>query len=92
MKKRKEIVITSEVFDRGMAGLEKETESYRRMGYEMELEIESTVFQLKVSRQEKALILHWTGQTILPNIIWMRFLALRLGLPPIKDLSCFTYF
>lgn len=90
--KRKEIVITSEVFARGLKALEEETVNYRRMGYEMELEVAGTVFQVGVNRQEKAVILHWTGQTLLSNIIWMRFVALRLKRPFIKDLSCFTYF
>ena len=89
---RKEIIVADKVFNLGLKGLEKATESCRRVHQEYEIEVEGTVFQVGVSRQERAVILHWTGQTALSNIIWMRFLALRAKWPPIKNLTCFTYF
>jgi len=89
---RKEIIVADKVFDLGLKGLEEATESCQRVGQEFEIEVEGTVFQVGVSRQERAVILHWTGQTALHNIVWMRFLALRAKWPPIKNLTCFTYF
>jgi len=88
---RKEIIVADKVFDLGLDGLEKATKSCRRVGREMEIEVAGTVFQVGVSRQERAVILHWTGETILRNIVWMRFVALRPKWPPVKVLSCFTY-
>jgi len=90
--RRKEAIVSDKAFDQGLEGLEKATESCRVVGQEMEIEVAGTVFQVGVNRQERAIILHWTGQTILRNIIWMRFLALRLRRPFIKNLTCFTYF
>ena len=90
--RRKEIIVADKVFNLGLKGLEEATESCRRVGQEMEIEVAGTVFQVGVSQQEKAVILHWTGETILANIVWMRFVALRLRWPPVKVLSCFTYF
>ena len=89
---RKEIIVADKVFDLGLKGLEEATESYRRVGQEMELEVERTVFRVGYLSEERAVILHWTGQTILRNIVWMRFVALRPWWPPVKVLSCFTYF
>lgn len=89
---RKDIIVADKVFDLGLDGLEEATKSCRVVGQEYEIEVEGTVFQVGVSRQERAVVLHWTGQTILRNIVWMRFLALRAKWPPIKNLTCFTYF
>ena len=89
---RKEIIVADKVFDLGIKGLEEATESCNRVGQQMEIEVAGTVFQVGVSRQERAVILQWTGQTALRNIVWMRFLALRAKWPPIKNLTCFTYF
>ena len=89
---RKEIIVADKVFNLGLKGLEEATESCRRVHQEFEIEVEGTVFQVGVSRQERAIILHWTGLTALRNIVWMRFLVLRLRRPFVKTLSCFTYF
>ena len=89
---RKEIVVADKVFNLGLKGLEKATESCHVVGQEMELEVAGMVFNVGVSLQEKAVILHWTGETDLRNIVWMRFVALRPWWPPVKVLSCFTYF
>jgi len=90
--RRKEIVVADKVFNLGLKGLEEVTESGRRVGQEMEIDVAGTVFNVGYSSQEKAVILHWTGETVLSNIVWMRFVALRLRWPPVKVLSCFTYF
>jgi len=89
---RKEVIVADKVFNLGLKGLEEATESCQRVHQEYELEVEGTVFQFGVSRQERAIILHWTGLTVLSNIIWMRFVVLRPRRPFVKTLSCFTYF
>ena len=90
--RRKEIIVANKVFDLGLKGLEEATESCRRVGREMEIDVGDTVFNMGYSKQEKAVILHWTGETLLSNIVWMRFVALRFRWPPVKVLNCFTYF
>jgi len=80
------------VFDLGLKGLEEATVSCRLVGQQMELDVAGQVFRVGVSRRERAIILHWTGGTILRNIVWMRFLALRLRRPFIRNLTLFTYF
>ena len=90
--RRKEAIVSDKAFDQGLEGLEKATKSCRVVGQEMEIEVAGTVFQVGVNRQERAIILHWTGETVLSNIIWMRFVALRFRWPPVKVLNCFTYF
>jgi len=89
---RKEIIVANKVFDLGLKGLEEATESCRRAGQEMEIDVAGTVFNVGYASEEKAVILHWTGETALSNIVWMRFVALRLRRPFVKTLSCFTYF
>jgi len=90
--RRKEIIVADKIFNLGLKGLEEATESCRRVGYQMDIEVSGTVFSVGYSSEERAVILHWTGETILRNIVWMRFVALRLRWPPVKVLSCFTYF
>jgi len=90
--RRKEVIVADKVFNLGLKGLEEVTEPCRRVGQEMEIDVAGTVFNVGFSSEEKALILHWTGETVLSNIVWMRFVALRLRWPPVKVLSCFTYF
>ena len=90
--RRKEVIVADKVFNLGLKGLEEVTESCRRVGQEMEIDVAGTVFNVGYSSQERAVILHWTGETCLSNIVWMRFVALRLRWPPVKVLSCFTYF
>ena len=90
--RRKEVIVADKVFNLGIKGLEEVTESCRRVGQEMEIDVAGTVFNVGYVSEEKAVILHWTGETVLSNIVWMRFVALRLRWPPVKVLSCFTYF
>ena len=89
---RKEVIVADKVFDLGLEGLEKATKSCQIVGQEMELEVAGTVFNVGYSSQDKALVFHETGDTGMGNIVWMRFVALRLRWPPVKVLSCFTYF
>ena len=90
--RRKEVIVADKVFNLGLKGLEEVTESCRRVGQEMEIDVAGTVFNVGYSSQDRAVILHWTGETCLRNIVWMRFVALRLRWPPVKVLNCFTYF
>ena len=90
--RRKEVIVADKVFNLGLKGLEEVTESCRRVGQEMEIDVAGTVFNVGYSSQDRAVILHWTGETCLRNIVWMRFVALRFRWPPVKVLSCFTYF
>ena len=89
---RKEIIVADKVFDRGLKGLEQAIKSCHVVGQEMELEVAGRIFQVGVSSQDKALVFHEVGETCLRNIFWMRFVALRPMWPPVKVLSCFTYF
>ena len=89
---RKEIVVASKVFDLGLKVLEKATESCRIVGQEMELEVAGRVFQVGVLVPDKALVFQEIGETCLTNIVWMRFVAVGPWWPPVKVLSCFTYF
>ncbi|KKL56235.1 hypothetical protein LCGC14_2247470 [marine sediment metagenome] len=89
---RKEIIVADKVFNLGLKGLEEATKSCQRVHQEYELEVTGTVFSMGLSSEEGAVILVWAGGTILRNIVWMRFVALRLQWPPVKVLSCFTYF
>jgi len=89
---RKEIIVASKVFDLGFKGLEEATNSCRTVGQEMELEVAGTIFQVSTVSEEKAIVFHQVGETCLRNVIWMRFIALRAKWPPVKVLSCFTYF
>lgn len=88
---RKEVIVAGKVFDLGLKGLDDAITEGRRSGQTVELSVGPKVFQVGVSRQERAFILHWTGMTNLQNIIWMRFVAFRLQWPLVKSLSCFTY-
>ena len=90
--RRKEVIVADKVFNLGLKGLEEVTESCRRVGQEMEIDVAGTVFNVGYSSQDRAVILHWTGETCLRNIVWMRFVALRFRWPPVKVLNCFTYF
>jgi len=89
---RKEAIVADKVFELGLDGLEKAIKSCQTVGQEMEIEVAGRVFQVGTSIKERAVILHWTGETCLRNIVWMRFVALRPKWPPVKVLSCFTYF
>lgn len=41
--------------------------------------------------EEKAVVLNWWGQTNTRNIVWTRFVFLRLGWPLVKKVQCFTH-
>jgi len=88
---RKEVIVAGKVFDLGLKGLADAVAEGERAGQTVTLAVGARVFQVAVSRQERALILHWTGMTNSRNIVWMRFTALKLEWPPVKALSCFTF-
>lgn len=60
-------------------------------GHNLELDIGPTVFQVGVSQADKAVILHWTGETDISNIIFERFVGFGLQWPPVRSVSCFTF-
>ena len=88
---RKEVIVAEKVFSLGLKGLDDAITEGERDGHTMELEVGPTVFQVGISRPDRAFVLHWCGMTNLQNIIWMRFVALELRWPPMRSLSCFTY-
>jgi hypothetical protein len=54
------------------------------------LEIGSPVFDLFVSKIDRAIIASWKAQTEVNNVLWMRLIVIRLGWPPIRCITCFT--
>jgi len=42
-------------------------------------------------KRDKALLFVWIGETELANVIYWRSITLRVGWPPIKFVSCFTF-
>lgn len=88
---RKEVVVAGKVFNLGLKGLDNALSEGERDGRTMTLEVGTTIFQVGVLRQESAFCLHWIGTTNTRNVIWQRFVVLRLQWPPVKALSCFTF-
>ena len=88
---RKKVIVAGKVFDLGLKGLEDTVTEGERKGETMELQVGPTVFQVGISRPDRAFILHWTGMTNLSNVIWMRFVVFRLCWPPVSSVSCFTF-
>lgn len=58
-------------------------------GQELVLAVAPSKFQVIGSRQDRAIGLVWTADTGLKNVIWVRWITLRLGWPPIVWLTCF---
>jgi len=85
---RREVFITGNIYDLGLKGLEDAVEANK--GKTIELEVGRTVFQVGILSQDRAVALHWMGMTGLRNIIWQRFVWLRLRWPPVKTVSYFT--
>ncbi|MBA7611210.1 hypothetical protein ES703_18429 [subsurface metagenome] len=88
---RKEVIVAGKTFDLGLKGLDDEITDGRQSNRTIELPVGLQVFQVGYSRQDTAIILHWTGMTNIRNIIWMRFVMFRLRWPPMQSLSCFTF-
>ena len=89
--KRKEVVVAGKVFNLGLKELDEAVTEEKRNGQTLDLDIGLTVFQMGVSRPDKAVILHWVGMTSFNNVIWQRFVFVGLRRPPVRSVSCFTY-
>lgn len=89
--RRKEVVIGREVFDLGVNAFEESVANPDGKWPTLELEVGDTVFQVGYVVEEKAVALNWWGLTNIRNIVWTRFVFLRLRRPFIKKVECFTY-
>lgn len=88
--RRKEVVLGELVFDLGLKAFEKVVTQEKRRGKILELDVGSLGFQCRISIPDLAFIMHWVGRTNLANVIWTRFISLKLEWPPVKSISCFT--
>ena len=86
---RKAVVIGNQVFDLGLKEFEESVTNHDKC-LTLELEIGTTVFQVNYMHKEKALALNWWGLTSIRNIVWTRFVFLRLRRPFIQKVECFT--
>ena len=89
--KRKEVVVGNQVFDLGMKELEESVANKNGQWPTMELEVGDRVFQVGVLREEKTIVFNWWGMTEIINVVWTRFVFLRLGWPLFRKVECFTY-
>jgi len=89
--KRKEVVVAGKVFNLGLKEFDEAVTEEAKRGLNLELDIGPTVFQMGVSRSDKAVILHWVGETNISNIIWQRFVVFGLRRPPIRSVSCYSF-
>ena len=88
--KRTALLVAGKVFDMGADGAAQEVVREVEKAITLDLDVGPTVFQVGVSRPDKAVILHWSGMTNLGNIMWQRFVVLRFQWPPIESISCFV--
>ena len=87
---KKVVLLPRKVYDLGLKEMSDAISAGESEGRTMEIEVDLTVFQVGVIRQERAVALHWTGMTNLRNIVWQRFVLLRFRWPPVQSLSYFT--
>ena len=88
--KRKEVLVAGKVFDLGVDDVAEAMDPENGKNVTLDLDVGPTVFQVGVSRPDKAVILHWAGMTDFPNIIWHRFSLVRFQWPPIQSISCYV--
>jgi len=88
--KRTALLVAGKVFDMGADGAAQEVVQEVEKAITLDLDVGPTVFQVGVSRSDKAVILHWTGLTNIRNIMWQRFVVMRFRWPPIQNISCFV--
>lgn len=89
--KRKEVVVAGKVFNLGLKEFEEAVTEEKKNGTMLDLDIGLTIFQMWGSWLDKAVVLHWVGMTNMSNVIWQRFVFLKLQWPPVRNVSCFTY-
>jgi len=85
---RKEVLINGKVFKLGLKGLE---DAVRTGSRTMELQVGPVVFLVGTRLSEGSVLLHWTGETNINNVIWIRFVELLPRWPLVKKVSCFTF-
>jgi len=88
--KRKEVVVAGKVFNLGLKEFDEAVTEEAKRGLNLELDIGLTIFQMGVSRPDKAVILHWVGETNISNIIWQRFVVFKLQWLPVRSVSCYS--
>jgi hypothetical protein len=88
---RKEVVVGNKVFDLGIEEFEESVANKKGQWPTLELEVGPMVFSVGYLQQEKAVFLTWWGMTSVVNIVWTRFVFLRLAWPFWKRISAFTY-
>lgn len=49
----------------------------------------TTRFKVALSRRHRAILLCWTAETELPNVLWVRLIVLRFGWPPVNHIEAF---
>ncbi len=89
--RRTEVVIDNQVFDLGLKRLAERVSNRDGKLPTLELEVCGTIFQVGYVTEDKAIALNWWGFTTMRNIVWTRFVFLRLRWPFIKNISAFTY-
>jgi len=87
----KEVVVGNQVFNLGMKELEESVANKNGQWPTMELEVGDTIFQCGLVSGEKAIVFNWWGVTEVMNVVWTRFVFLRLGWPLFRKVECFTY-
>lgn len=87
----KEVVVGNQCFSLGLKELEESVANRDGKLPTLELEVGDTIFQCGLVSEENAFLLNWWGLTNIPNIVWTRFVFLRLGWPLFKKVECFTY-
>jgi hypothetical protein len=88
---KREVVVGSKVFNLGLKEFEESVANKKHEWPTIELDVDHMVFQVEYIAEEKAVTLNWWGLTRFKNIVWTRFVFLRLGWPPVKRISAFTY-
>ena len=88
--RRKQVLVAGKVFELGADDMAEAMDPEKGKTITLDLDVGPTVFQVGVSRSDRAVILHWAGMTNISNIIWQRFVVLGLQWPPVRSMSCFV--
>lgn len=87
---KKLVVLRGDISGLSSKGVNDAISAEAEKGRAIDIDVGPTVFQMGVLRQERAVALHWTGMTSFRNIIFQRFVLLRLRWPPVMTLSYFS--
>lgn len=86
---KKLVFLREDISELSLEGVNNAISAEAEEGRAIDIDVGPTVFQVGVLRQERAVALHWTGMTNFRNIVWQRFVLLRLRWPPVMTLSYF---